>query len=177
MEEFTGRIEVERSPAEVFAFLADSGNMPTYLPTVRRVETKGDNRVAIEGEAEGHAYRDQGWLEVDRAARRMRWGSGDGHDYHGALSVGEVGGRAVVEVRLHSAPEGRTARRMQERSGSVDHDMRKALEQVLGAIKAACEGAARPAVATGMAKDTTRSADDLPDSRPFGGSATLNPDI
>jgi len=83
----------------------------------------------------------------------------------------------VVEVRLHSAPEGRTARRMQERSGSVDHDMRKALEQVLGAIKAACEGAARPAVATGMAKDTTRSADDLPDSRPFGGSATLNPDI
>ena len=173
MQEFTGRIEVTRSPAEVFAFLADIRNMPAYLPTVRRVEPLAEGDVAVAGEADGHAYRDEGWLEVEGDARRMRWGSKGDADYHGELRVQGAGSRAVVEVRLHHAPKGAMARRMQERSGSVDHDMRKALERTLGSIKAACEGGAGAAAA----KDTTRSADDLPDSRPFGSSATLNPDI
>ncbi len=57
--------------------------------------------------------------------------------------------------------------------GSVGHGMRLALERTPGSIKALCEGADTPPAA----KHAPRSADDLPDSRPFGGSATLNPDI
>lgn len=175
MDEFTGRIEVARSPAEVFAFLSDIRNMPRYLPTVRKVGPLGPDRVAVEGEAEGHAYHDEGWLRVEAEAHRMRWGTEAGSDYHGELSVARLGnGHAEVAVRLHHAPQGAQARRMQQRSGSTDHDMRKALERALGAIKAACEDASAGEAAE---KDTTRSADDIPDSRAFGSSATLNPDI
>lgn len=172
MEEYTGRIAVDRSPAEVFAFLADIRQMPRYLPTVRHVEPTGTDRVAVEGEADGHAYRDEGWLRMEAEARRMRWGT-DGGDYGGEMVVHAVGGRAEVEVRLTLSPQPAMARRMQEQHGQVGHGMRVALERALGAIKAACEQGAGAAAA----KDTTRSADDLPDSRPFGSSATLNPDI
>jgi carbon monoxide dehydrogenase subunit G len=174
MDEYTGRIEVARSPAEVFAFLADIRNMPSYLPTVRKVGPLGPDRVAVEGEAEGHTYHDEGWLKVEAEAHRMRWGTQEDSDYHGELRVRDAGnGHAEVEVTLNHSPTGAQARRMQERSGSVGHDMRRSLQRALGSIKAACEAGAGAAAE----KDTTRSADDLPDSRPFGSSATLNPDI
>jgi hypothetical protein len=174
MDEYTGRIAIDRSPAEVFAFLADIRTMPRYLPTVRRVEPLGPDRVAVEGEAEGHAYRDEGWIRMEAETRRIRWGTSGGGDYHGELLVHEVGGRAEVEVRLTLSPQPAMARRMQEQHGSLGHGMRVALERTLGSIKAACEQGGAGAAA---AKDTTRSADDLPDSRAFGQSATLNPDI
>jgi uncharacterized protein YndB with AHSA1/START domain len=173
MEEYTGRIAIDRTPAEVFAFLADIRQMPRYLPTVRQVEPAGTDRVVVAGEVDGHAYRDEGWLRMDGPARRMRWGTGDGGDYRGELVVHDVGGRAEVEVRLTLSPQPALARRLQEQHGQVGHGMRVALERALGSIKAACEQGAGAAAA----KDTTRSADDLPDSRPFGSSATLNPDI
>jgi len=173
MREFTGRIEIERPAAEVFAFLSDSRNMPRYLPTVRKVVPRGPERVEVQGEAAGHAYQDEGWLKVDPGARRMRWGAGDGTDYQGALEVRDLAGRAELEVHLHLEPGPGRARHLQEQAGNVDHAVRLALERALGAIKASCEeGGMEPAN-----KDTTRSADDLPDSRPFGSSATLNPDI
>ena len=63
---------------------------------------------------------------------------------------------------------------MVEEHGSLGpHGMRAALQRCLGAIKAGLRGRGGAAAA----KDTTRSADDLPDSRALGDSATLNPDI
>jgi hypothetical protein len=179
MEEFTGRIEISRSAAEVFAFLSDIRNMPRYLPTVRKVGPMGPDKVAVEGEADGHAYRDEGWLTVEAEARRMRWGTDGRSDYGGELEVRDAAGgagRSEVEVRLHVTPKPGTAHRLQDQSGSVGHGMRLALDRALGSIKAACE---EPGSGAGAAaeKDTTRSAEDLPDSRMFGSSATLNPDI
>jgi hypothetical protein len=173
MEEFTGRIAIDRTPAEVFAFLADIRNMPHYLPTVRRVEPLGPDRVAVEGEANGHAYRDEGWMRMEAETRRMRWGTDGEGQYGGELVVHAVGGRAEVELRLGLAPDRPLARRMEEQHGQFGHGMRLAMERTLGSIKAACEQGAGAAAE----KDTTRSADDLPDSRAFGNSATLNPDI
>ncbi|MBX9700768.1 MAG: SRPBCC family protein [Acetobacteraceae bacterium] len=164
MDDFTARIAIDRSAAEVFGFLADIRNMPRYLPTVTRVGPLGQDRVAVEGEAHGHAYHDEGWLKMEAEAHRMRWGTHADTDYHGELAVREVGGRAEVEVRLHHARRG---------SDGAGRDIEGALERALGSIKQACEAHAGAAAA----KDTTRSADDLPDSRPFGQSATLNPDI
>jgi uncharacterized protein YndB with AHSA1/START domain len=175
-EEFQGRIEVRRPPAEVFAFLADKNSMPRYLETVRRVVAEGADRVRVEGEVRGHPYRDEGWLRVEEEGRRMRWGAaGEPGGYEGELEVrGIEGGGAEVRVRLLVDPSRHPAHRLQEEAGSLGHGMRLALERALGAIKAACEAG----TTTGPAdKDAPRSADDLPDSRPFGGSATLNPDI
>ena len=59
---------------------------------------------------------------------------------------------------------------MQAEHGSVDHGMRLAVERTLGSIKACCEQA--EAAPRDIAND-----EDPADSRPFGSSATLNPDI
>ncbi|MDO9709692.1 SRPBCC family protein [Paracraurococcus lichenis] len=177
MGEYTGRIQIARPPAEVFAFLADLRNMPRYLPTVSHVGPQGHHDdhddVAIEGKAEDRTYRDEGWLKAEPEGRRMRWGSHSLKDYGGTLQVTEASGGAAVEMRLQLTPKPEVAERMQREHGNVDHGMRLAVERTLAAIKACCEGTAVSAAE----KDTTRSADDLPDSRPFGSSATLNPDI
>ena len=171
MGEFTGRIRIDRPASEVFAFLSDPTAMPRYLQTVRRVEQQGPGRIAMEGEAHGHQYRDEGWIKVEPEARRMHWGSDRLKDYGGEMMVTETEGGAEVSIRLSIVPEPQVAERMEQESGAVDHAMRKAMERTLGAIKAACEGSGDPA------PDAPRSADDLPDSRPFGSTATLNPDI
>jgi uncharacterized protein YndB with AHSA1/START domain len=171
MGEFTGRIRVERPAAEVFAFLSDPTAMPRYLQTVRRVEQQGPGRIAMEGEAHGHEYRDEGWIKVEPEARRMRWGSDHLKDYGGEMIVTEAGGGAEVAIRLSLVPEPQVAKRMEQDSGDVDHAMQKAMERTLGAIKAACEGGGN------AAPDAPRGGDDLPESRPFGSSATLNPDL
>lgn len=171
MGEFTGKIRIDRPAAEVFAFLSDPTAMPRYLETVRHVEQQGPGRIAMEGEAHGHAYRDEGWIEVQPEARRMRWGSDRLKDYGGEMVVADAQGGAEVSIHLSIVPEPKVAERMERESGAVDHAMRIAMERTLGAIKAACECSGDPA------PDAPRSADDLPDSRPFGSSATLNPDI
>ncbi|MBL6081031.1 SRPBCC family protein [Belnapia sp. T18] len=171
MGEFTGRIRIDRPAAEVFAFLSDPTAMPRYLETVQRVEQQGPGRIAMEGESHGHAYRDEGWIQVEAEARRMRWGSDSLKDYGGEMVVTEAEGGAEVSIRLSIVPEPKVAERMERESGAVDHAMRIAMERTLGAIKAACEGGGDPA------PDGSRGGDNLPDSRPFGSSATLNPDI
>ncbi|TCZ62980.1 SRPBCC family protein [Roseicella aquatilis] len=177
MGEYTGRIEIARPPAEVFAFLADVHNMPHYLPTVTHVGPLGHHGdhddVAVEGEAGGHAYRNDGWMKAEPEARRMSWGSHVLPDYHGMLEVTNAPSGCTVELRLSLTPKPEVAERLQREHGTVDHGMRLAVERTLGSIKACCEqGGMDPG-----GRDAPRSADDLPDSRPFGSSATLNPDI
>ncbi|MCB4823792.1 SRPBCC family protein [Roseicella aerolata] len=177
MGEYTGRIEIARPPAEVFAFLSDIRNMPSYLPTVTHVGPQGHHDdhddVAVEGEAEGKPYRNDGWMKAEPEARRMRWGSHSLQDYEGMLEVKDASGGAAVELRLSLTPKPEVAERLQREHGNVDHGMRLALERTLGSIKACCEQGGMEA----GGRDTPRGADDLADSRPFGSSATLNPDI
>ena len=171
MGEFTGRIRIDRPASEVFAFLSDPTAMPRYLQTVRHVEQRGPGRIAMEGESHGHQYRDEGWIKIEPEARRMRWGSDHLKDYGGEMMVTEAEGGSEVAIRLSIVPEPKVAERIEQESGAVDHAMRKAMERTLGAIKAACEGSGE------AAPDASHRGDDLPESRPFGSSATLNPDI
>ncbi|MCO6415392.1 SRPBCC family protein [Siccirubricoccus sp. KC 17139] len=174
MAEYTGRIEIEHPAGEVFAFLADPRHLPRYLPTVTHVEPhglRGDRlAVAVEGEMEGHRYRDTGWLRVAPKARRLDWGSDTHAEYGGSLTVEEAPQGTVVAVSLHTTPSPAAAARLEREASNVDHGMRLALERVLGSIKAACEAAPR-------AVDPDRRTDDMPDSRVFGSTATLDPEI
>lgn len=170
MGEFRGKISISQPAAAVFGFLADPGNMPRYLPTVSKAEAQGPGRILMEGEANGHAYKDEGWLKFEADALRMRWGSSRMPDYEGMLEVLPVAQGSEVSLFLSITPKPAVARRMQQESGAVDHAMRLSMDRTLAAIKACCEGQAG-------GPDAPRNADDLPDSRPFGGSATLNPDI
>ncbi len=181
MGEFTGRIRIDRPAAEVFAFLSDLRNMPSYLPTVTRVGPQGHHDdhddVAVEGEAEGHSYRNDGWVKAEPESHSMRWGSHTLQHYQGFLQVREASGGSSVELRLSVEPKPEVAERMQQEHGNVDHGMRLAVERTLGNIKARVEGGGAQGGQTEIGKDTLHTSDDLPDSRPFGSSATLNPDI
>lgn len=173
MGDYTGRIEINRPAAEVFAFLSDIRNMPLYLPTVQQAGPQGLDHVAIEGDSHGHHYHSTGSFRADAEARRLTWDSDSRLDYRGELRISGEGDRCTVDLRLHLAPEDKALKRIEEQGGSPQQVMRQALEQTLNGIKACCEtGGAEPAN-----KDTTRSGDDLRDSRPFGHSATMNPDI
>lgn len=167
MGEYRGEIAIDRPAAEVFDFLSDVGNMPRYLPTVRKAAPSGDGKVTMQGEANGHPYQDEGWLKRDTGALRMQWGSDSKPDYGGTIEVLEAGSGARVALSMSLTPDPQVAARMQRDSGSVDHAMRQAMERTLEAIKGACETPA----------EAPPRADDLADSRPFGSSATLNPDI
>jgi len=174
MGEYTGRIEIARPPGEVFAFLSDLRNMPHYLPTVSHVGRLGHHDdhadVAVEGEAGGHHYHNDGWMKAEPETHRMSWGSHTLADYHGMLAVTASGAGSIVDLNLTITTRPAVAERMRAEHGSVDRGMRLSLERTLASIKACCE---MPPVARDAANDDT----DLHDSRPFGSSATPGPEI
>ncbi|RAI59860.1 SRPBCC family protein [Roseicella frigidaeris] len=171
MGDYAGRVEIARPAAEVFAFLADIRNMPRYLPTVTRVDPQGrhgdHDDVAVEGRAEDHGYHDEGWLKAEPEARRMQWGSHGQHGYGGSLEVTAAEGGSVVALQLHLASKPGAAAH-----GPGDAEMQAALQRTLASIKACCEAPGGAA-----AQETGQGTDELPDSRPFGSSATMNPDL
>ncbi len=105
MAEYTDRIDVAASADAVFAFVSDIENLPKYLPTVHHAHPQGNERVEVEGEANGHPYNSDGWFKVDQAARTMTWGSDGENDYSGKMKVTGDGSRAQVEcsLQVHAA--------------------------------------------------------------------------
>jgi hypothetical protein len=172
MGDYTGRIDIARPPAEVFAFLADIRNMPRYLPTVTHVGPLGHHDdhddVAVEGKAEGHDYRNDGWMKAEPETRRLRWGSHTMQDYHGGLEVQAAPGGAIVVLQLSLTPKPEVVERLQREHGSVDSGMRQALDRTLASIKDACE--------RGDATRDSANGEDAHDDRPFGSSAAPSQD-
>ena len=96
MAEYERSRWVQASPDDVFAFVADAGNLATFLPTVDTVEPQAEDRVQVSGEIRGQSYEDDGRFRVNEARRRLEWGA-DEHDYSGWLTVsGDDGGSQVV---------------------------------------------------------------------------------
>ncbi len=166
MGDYTGRIEINRPAGEAFGFLADIGNMPLYLPSVRQARAGGGDRIVLEGEAEGQPWHAEGWMDVDPDRHRMRWGSDALVYYKGELQVTALGERCQVELRLHLVPLPHVAARLAQKSGSVEAGLKQALERTLESIRHAVEG-------TGAHRGKTQQ----PGSRLYGRSATMNPDI
>jgi len=140
MGDYTGRIDIHRPAEEAFAFLADIGNMPRYLPSVRQARAEGGDRIVLDGEAEGRAWQAEGWMDVDPERQQMRWGSDALVYYKGELQVTGQGDRCQVELRLHLVPLPHIAARMVEKSGSVEAGLKHALERTLESIRQAVEG-------------------------------------
>jgi hypothetical protein len=96
MAEYERSRLVQASPDDVFAFVADAGNLAAFLPTVDAVEAQAEDRVLVRGETRGNDYEDDGWFRVDENRRRLEWGAAE-RDYSGWLTVsGEDGGSQVV---------------------------------------------------------------------------------
>lgn len=103
MAEYERSRLIQASPDDVFAFVADVANLPTYVPTVTAVDPQDGDRVRIHGAIHGRDFADDGWFHVEDGRRRVEWGT-DEHDYGGWLSVaGDNGGTQVV-AHLSLAP-------------------------------------------------------------------------
>jgi uncharacterized membrane protein len=108
MGEYEQTMTMQAPPERVIEFVADIRNMPSYLPTTKSAQAQGEDRVRVQGEAQGHKYDSDGFLRRDAQAKRLEWGADEGY-YSGWLQVSDdgSGGSAVtVHISLRGHPPG-----------------------------------------------------------------------
>lgn len=104
---------VDAPPDAVFEWLADVENLPKYLPPIKGASIEGPSeegkpgaKLRLEGEIPNRgSFENEGYFDVDRSARRLRWGAEVNRDYSGWLQVtGADGGGSQVRVHLSFGP-------------------------------------------------------------------------
>ena len=105
MAEYEHAATVQAPADQVFEFVSNVRNMPKYLPTVQSATPDGAERVAVEGEANGHHYDSDGHFKVDAAQRTMEWGA-DEDDYTGRLKVDGQGSQSTITIHLSFKEQG-----------------------------------------------------------------------
>ena len=134
-EQRPGQFEETRTihaPAEtIFAFIADIGNLPKYLPTTKEARPQGPERVQVEGEAAGHHYHADGFLRADEDTLTMEWGADEGY-YSGQLEIQPAGEASEVTVRLFFAERPSDSR---SSGGPSDEDIREGMLKALESIE------------------------------------------
>ena len=86
----------------------DVRNLPKYLPTTKDAQVQGEDRVRVQGEAQGHSYNADGFLHADRGAHRLEWGADEGY-YSGHLQIrpqGDAASDVTVHISLRDKPPG-----------------------------------------------------------------------
>ena len=140
MPEYTDYIDVAAPPDAVFSFVSDIENLPKYLPTVHAAHPQPNERVGVDGEANGHPYSSDGWFKVDQAGRSMSWGSDGENDYSGKMTVSGNGSGSKVECSLRFTPTAEIKASMDEHQGGPSAAMTDGLRASLASIKEICEG-------------------------------------
>jgi hypothetical protein len=140
MAEFERSRLINVAPGDVFAFVSDVDNLPTFIPTVQAIEPQLDDRVRIRGAIDGRSYIDDGWLHIDRDRRRLEWGD-DEHTYSGSLTIaGDNGGTQVV-VHLSLPPYFKpSGRPITGEAGNAPDLVEQSLEDALDSLRNLMEG-------------------------------------
>jgi uncharacterized protein YndB with AHSA1/START domain len=128
MSEFVAKIEIDAPADEVFAYVTDISRMPEYMPTLHKATSAGDNRIRMQGEADGHPYDAEGWFQTHELERTMLWGSDGQNRYTGHLEVMSQGESSILTVTLNF-----------EASSGMDKDFQKLMEQRKSAIQEGLE--------------------------------------
>ena len=103
MTSYEHRASVDVPADDLFAFVAEPGNLPKYFPDLTEVESTGGDGVHVEAEVGGRHVEAEGWIRVDRATRTLSWGTPGEDDYHGELTVADEGaGRSGITITLHT---------------------------------------------------------------------------
>ena len=140
--EYTGTRTIQASPDEVYAFVSDVRNLPRYLPTTKRAEPQGGERVEVEGEAQGHHYQADGRFHQDAQNHRLEWGSAADINSSGTLEVKRSGDSASeVTVRLRFDPDPQRAPN-QDMPGEApsNNQIQEGIDKALQSIQNFVEG-------------------------------------
>ncbi|WP_041243971.1 hypothetical protein [Gloeobacter kilaueensis] len=123
--------------------MSDVKNVPQYLPTVENAQPQQGERIRTEGQVGEKHFESDGHFRVDKAAKRLEWGSDGEHEYNGWLEVKENGGStSEVKVHIHYKPRPEAMQRMAEKSPghSFESAMAEGIGKTLQSIKNICEG-------------------------------------
>ncbi len=145
MPGFSAQIAINATPAEVFAFVSKTANMPRYLPTLEKATWTAEDRVRLKGAANGRRYEVEGHLLFDEDALQISWGSLEPQRYHGACQIFETDEGSELACRIEFEPH---LQSMEALFGGADADFVTAtLDGILRAVKQAVES--RPQRAAG----------------------------
>jgi uncharacterized membrane protein len=145
MPGFSAQIAISAAPAEVFAFVSKTANMPRYLPTLEKATRTAEDRVRLKGAANGRRYEVEGHLLFDEDALQISWGSLEPQRYHGACQIFETDEGSELACRIEFEPH---LQSMEALFGGADADFVTAtLDGILRAVKQAVES--RPQRAAG----------------------------
>lgn len=118
--EYSGTHRIQAPADQVFEYVSDVRNLPKYLPTTKSAQPQGEDRVQVQGEAQGHQYNADGYFRKDEAGHRLEWGSDGEINYSGTLEVRDAGGGASeVTVKLRFEPSPRQA--VNNNQAQADH--------------------------------------------------------
>ena len=129
----------------IFAFASEAANMPKYLNTVKEAWADGPKegnrgRIGMRGEANGHPYEGEGWIEYEAGSNRITWGSDGQNDSTGSLDVSGTGTDSTVTVALNFAPKPDQDAEFEKQMGSRDAAIRDGLRTSLQSLKNHIEG-------------------------------------
>ena len=72
--EFSSSLYMDAPADAVTDFVADIKNMPKYMPTTKKAEDAGDDRVRVAGGGDGFEYDTEGYLRRNKDKRPPRMG-------------------------------------------------------------------------------------------------------
>ncbi len=113
----------------VFEFVSEISNMPKYMPTTKKAEAQGTDRVRVQGGGEGFQYDSDGYLRRNDENNRLEWGADEGH-YNGWMEVKDQGEGAEVTIHLT----------FKNQDGIPSEHVNEGLESALSSIKNYLEG-------------------------------------
>lgn len=108
MTEYVETVDIAVDPQRLFDYLADVGNLPSYMPRLSRAEDAGDGAVTVTATprlADGSTVEVTGtaWTRVDTPGRTFSWGSvGGRHGYRGSFDIDAAPGGSQLTVRITS---------------------------------------------------------------------------
>lgn len=80
---------VAAAPSDVFAALADVGNLPRYVPQLTGAEPLDGDRIRVTARYEGHTQEGEAWFRADGEQSKIEWGADGG--YRGWIEVAPEG--------------------------------------------------------------------------------------
>ena len=140
MSEYEHALRSNAAPDDIFRFVADVRNRPTYMSNIYSALPQENDRVRVQGAMEGHYYDVDGFFRVDRHQHHIAWGTDGPQQYRGWRALQpEADGATKVTVHLAFDAPASSPQPVTQHTSDHDRTMQHLLEQMLQSLKNHCE--------------------------------------
>jgi uncharacterized membrane protein len=127
MGEFEKSGSVHAPASQLFDFLSDVRNLPRYFARMTSAEPAAGEAVRVEAVVPGGQHQEgEAWFRVEKATRRITWGSEGPKEYSGELRVDGDDTASTVTIRLHTDADG----------GDSDSDLSESISNIRRLVEA-----------------------------------------